>query len=288
MNSINFVFFGASDAVTIVLERLKTKGFVPGLIVTTPDMPVGRKHILTPPPAKVWGDQNKISVLQPKKLDEEFTQKLKAQPWDLFIVATYGTIIPQAILDIPHKGAVNIHPSLLPLYRGPSPIKSQILANEEFIGTTIMLMDEKMDHGPILAQEEIPFGRKEGELVQTHPEIEKIIWEKSADLLIEILPEWLKGSVAAQEQDHGQATFTRFFKKEDGLIDLKDDPRKNYRKYLAYQPWPGTFFFAEKDGIQTRVLIRKARFENNLFVIETVLPEGKKEITYEKFLLSSV
>ena len=147
-------FFGNSDFSLAVLEQLKKEGVTPDLIVTTPDRPQGRKMILTPTKTKVWAENNSIEYVMPEKLkDESFLKKIS--DYELFIVASYGKIIPKIVIDIPKYKVLNIHPSLLPKYRGPSPLQEQILNDERHIGVSIMLIDEQVDHGDILIQKEI-------------------------------------------------------------------------------------------------------------------------------------
>lgn len=276
---MNFAFFGTSRFSELILDLLKYKqNIIPSLIVTSPDKPVGRKQIITPPRTKVWAEKNNLSVYQPASLKkEEAIERLKG--FDFFVVASYGKIIPKTILDLPQKGTLNIHPSLLPKYRGPSPIQFQILENEQNIGTTIMLMDVEVDHGQILAQKEIkynphlpPFG--------TYTEQESIYAIESAELFAETLPKWLTKEMKPVEQNHAKATFTRMIKKEDGEINLNDDPLKNYTKYLAYYEWPKVFFFTEINGLRKRNIITDATFEEGKFIIKKIIPEGKKETFY--------
>ena len=283
-----FVFFGTSEFSVILLEELSTKfGIAPDLVVTAPDRPVGRKQIITPPPAKVWAEENDVSVIQPEKLkDEDFLAVL--QDYSLFIVASYGKIIPQVVLDIPKLGTLNVHPSLLPKYRGASPIQNQILNDEKHFGTTIMLMDDKMDHGPILAQKEIKCV-----FPDTYENVEKYLAIESASLLAETLSSWTstdkKGERQAQHpavQKEEEATYTKIIEKADGEINLDDDGYKNYLKYLAYSHWPKTFFFFDYDNKKMRAVITDASFTDGKFVINKLIPEGKNEMTYSDFLQS--
>ena len=154
--NIKFVFFGTDDFSVIVLEQLKKAGFPPALIVTVPDHPKGRGLLLTPPPAKLWALRQGIPILQPETLDSAFNLQLTTYNLQLGVVASYGLIIPKSILIIPKHGTLNVHPSLLPKYRGATPIESQILSDEKEVGVTIMLMDEKVDHGPLLRQRKFP------------------------------------------------------------------------------------------------------------------------------------
>ncbi len=274
-----FVFFGTSRISVILLEELKSNfGIIPSLIITAPSRPAGRKQEMTPPPAKIWADQNDIPALQPEKLNEESLIKV-LKDYKLFIVASYGKIIPQIILDIPEYGTLNVHPSLLPKYRGPAPIQGQILNNEKEVGATIMLMDALMDHGPILAQKKIDFG--ETQFPAPYDDVEETLAMESAALLAETLPRWLKKKIVPQEQDHDLATYTKMLEKSDGEISLADDGRKNYLKYLAYQHWPKVFFFFKKGDQRFRAIVTKARYADGKFVVERVIPEGKKETDYE-------
>jgi len=279
----NIAFFGSPQIAVYVLDTLKENGIIPRLIISQPDKPAGRKLMLTPPEAKIWAEENNISTFQPETLrDEKIIQTIVEDgPWNLFIVAAYGKIIPQEILDIPKYGTLNVHPSLLPKLRGASPLQSAILEEKE-TGVSIMLLDEKMDHGPILAQEKTP--------IENWPpkasELEKITGEQGGKMLAEIIPKWIAGEIKPQEQNHEVATFTKKIIKEDGLIDLNDDPEKNFRKIQAFDIWPRTFFFTEQDGKKVRVIITEAELINKKLVIKKVIPEGKKEMDYEVFLKS--
>src|SRR3989344_6086527 len=158
MSNLNFAFFGTSEFAVKILGRLIESGYIPSLVVTTPDKPQGRKMIMTSPPVKVFAQKHNLKIVQPERLAvKPPLGGLTAKSFDLFIVASYGKIIPKSILDIPKFGTLNVHPSLLPKFRGPSPIQAFILSGEEKTGATIMLMDEQVDHGPILAQRKLEF-----------------------------------------------------------------------------------------------------------------------------------
>jgi methionyl-tRNA formyltransferase len=277
---IPFIFFGTSRFSVIVLNMLKASGFLPKLIVTAPDRPKGRGLELTPSEVKIWAEKNNIEVLEPENLDSAFLLALRSANCTLFIVASYGKIIPKDVLDMATSGALNVHPSLLPKYRGASPLQSAILADDKNVGVTIMLMDEQMDHGPIVAQEKVE--------ISWPPRVdylEEILGERGGSLLAEILPDVAQHTITATPQNHGEATFTKKIKKEDGEITLDEKlSHENYLKFLAYIGWPGTYFFAEKNGRKIRVLIKDAHFENGVFTPTRVVPEGKKEMSYESFL----
>lgn len=278
---INFTFFGTSKFSVLVLEELKKNGFIPSLIITTEDKPKGRKLILTPPEVKIWAKKENIPFIQPKSLKDSSifnTIKEKTFSDDVFIVASYGKIIPQNILDIPKSGTLNIHPSLLPKLRGASPIQSSILEEDE-TGVTIIKLDAEMDHGPILAQEKI-------EIANWPPyanNLEEILAKKGGEILSEILPEWIKGKIKEIEQDHKQASFCKKIEKEDGEINLEDNPETNLRKIRAYNIWPIAFTFYKHKEKNIRLSIKSARSEDGKLILEKVIPEGKKEMSFEDF-----
>jgi methionyl-tRNA formyltransferase len=277
--NIRFAFFGTPEISRIILDALADAGFLPSLVVCAPDKPKGRGLEMHEPETKIWAKERGIPVLQPKKLDDEAYSQLITHNWQLFIVCAYGKIIPQRFLDIPSKGNINVHPSLLPKYRGPSPIQAQILNNDTEVGTTIMLMDSLMDHGPILAQKKIAL-----ETPQRFNALLKILADESAVLLVETLPKYLNGEITPQEQAHDQATICKMIKKEDGLLDLQTDPYQNYLKFLALNPWPGTYYFQEKNNEQIRIKITDAEFADGKFVIKKIIPEGKREMSYSDFM----
>jgi methionyl-tRNA formyltransferase len=278
----NIAFFGTPEPAVEIIEWLHKAGLTPSLVVTNPDKPQGRKLVLTPSPVKVWAEAHNLPIYQPEKLDDAALAKLKETPWDLFIVVAYGKIIPQAILDIPRKGSINVHYSLLPKYRGASPIESQILADDKNPGISIMLLDSKMDHGPLLgtAPVHVP------SWPPTTTELRTASNEVAGKLLIEVVPQWLAGNIEPTEQDHTQATYTKKFTKTDGEINLSDDPYQNFLKIQAHNEWPQTYFFADRKGTKIRVIIKKAAYTNGTLEILRVTPEGKPEMNYSDFVRS--
>jgi methionyl-tRNA formyltransferase len=255
------------------------------LVISAPDKPVGRKQIITPPSVKLMAQKYNIAVEQPVKIKDLKLEIGNLQP-DIVVVAAYGQIIPKEILDIPKFGCLNVHPSLLPKYRGASPIQSAILSGDEKTGITIMLMDEKMDHGPIIAQQELEFSAQGGltsdwQFPKLHDELAKL----GAKLLIDTIPKYISGKIKPKEQDHSKATFTKILKKEDGLISWSKKPEEIERQIRAFNPWPGTFTFIKKDDKLIRVKILEVEISsNNELIIKKVQPEGKKEMPYEDFL----
>ena len=266
-----------------VLEELEAAGLRPAAIVTAPDRPAGRGMQLMQPEVKLWGLERGIPVLQPEKLDEDFYTKMQAFGCDVFLVAAYGKILRENILTLPPHGCLNVHPSLLPNYRGAAPIESQILADEQNVGVSLMQMDAEMDHGPILAQERVEVaGWPVGRIA-----LSELLARAGGRIAAATMPLWVSGAVTAVPQQHKFATYTRKTQKEDGLIDPNGPARENYLKYCAYEGWPGVYFFASKAGKQLRIKVTKASFQNDAFLIEQVIPEGKREMPYAQFLLST-
>ncbi len=274
LKDINTVFFGTSEMSVLALDEMKSAGLMPSIIITAPDSKAGRGRVLTPPPVKLWGESNDIIVLQPSELDADFIAELANTEWDAFIVFAYGKILPQSLLDVPRKGTLNIHPSMLPLLRGPSPVRTALLNDDMMsMGVSIIELDAKMDHGPIVAQATIELS----EWPMRGTVLDEMLSREGGKLLVEALPLWLSGELAPDPQEHEAATYCHFLKKSDGEISLDSDDYENYIKYCAYDGWPGTFFF--KDG--RRIKITEAHLsDSGEFVIDKVIPEGKKETSW--------
>ena len=194
------------------------------------------------------------------------------------ILASYCEILKKEILEKPKHGILNIHPSLLPQYRGPSPVQTAILNNDQENGVTIFKMDEKIDHGPILAQfkEEI---RPE----ETAESLYQRLFLAGAKVLTTILPAYLEGKIELRKQDDSQSTFTKKFNREDGKINWQEKPAKIERKIRAFYPWPGTWTEITIKGKRKRLKIIKAHLEKNKLILDQVQLEGKKSVTYKQF-----
>ncbi len=270
--NLKFVFFGTPNVASETLEILKENGYMPSLIITSPDRPQGRKMLITPPPVKVWAEKNNIVFLQPEKLDNEFISKLSTFNFQLFIVVAYGKIMPEELLNMTKFGSINIHYSLLPKYRGASPVESAILAGDEETGITIQKMEFKMDTGPIVAQEIVKILSDE-----KAQELRARLIKIGGELLVKTLPEFTENKIKPIPQDELKATHCKKIKKEDGLVDLNDSPIKNYNKFRAYATWPRTFFFENNK----RIIITDAKIENGEFKILKIIPENGKEINYK-------
>ncbi len=267
---------------TYILDELEKAGFLPVAIVSTPDKPVGRKQILTPTPVKAWAVERNIKVFDPAKLSD-IVEQLRSEKAEVFLTASYGKIIPLEVLSIPPHGTLNVHPSLLPKYRGASPLQSAILDDAKVTGVSIMKIDAQMDHGPVLIQKEIKM-----EEWPSYGKFEEMMAREGGKMLAAILPQWVAGTIQEKEQDHSLATNSRKFTKEDGEINLNDDPYLNFRKIQAFHEWPQAFFFFEHEQTagtrKIRVKITAASYKDGKLVIEKVIPEGGKEMSYGDFL----
>jgi len=275
---INYAFWGSDDFSILVLEELVRAGYPPSLIVTMPDRPAGRAHKLTPPPLKEWALAHGVSFIQPENLADIECREFQTFGVCLFIVASYGKIIPEAVFSIPERGAVNIHPSLLPRYRGATPIEGAILGGAPLTGVTVMRVDAKMDHGAIIAQKEVPLRGDEW-----YPELAEKLAHEGGKLLASVLPAVADGTAQETPQDEIKATYTKMIKKEDGFVDLTDDSKLNFRKIRAYEPWPRTFLKTMHKGKTLRVVIIAAHMEGRELSIDRVIPEGGREMSYQDF-----
>lgn len=204
---VKFVFFGTPEFATIILEKLIKSGLKPQAVFRDP--------------------KETVSIL---------IEKLNNLKPDLAIIAAYGKILPKEILEIPRHGFINVHPSLLPKYRGASPIQHAILNGEKETGVTVMKIDEVMDHGSILASNKLPINNQD-----TYEILSQKLAILGAELLVEIMTDYVSGKIKSVEQNHSKATYTKIIKKEDGKIDWTKDAIKIERMTRAYYPWPSAW-----------------------------------------------
>lgn len=231
------IFMGSPDFAVPALRALARAGYPLAGVVTQPDRPAGRGNALTPPPVKGVALELGLEVLQPEKLHTpEAMQQLQAWKPDLIVVAAFGQILRREVLTLPRYGCVNIHASLLPRHRGAAPIQAALLAGDEETGVTIMLMDEGIDTGPILARRAVPIARDE-----TGGSLFEKLSVLGAELLLETLPGYLSGDIRPQPQPTEGATYARMLKKEDGRLDFNRPAIALERQIRAFQPWPGAF-----------------------------------------------
>lgn len=302
------VFFGTPDFAAIILRKLINSPYKPTTCVTQPDKKVGRKQEITSPPVKKMCATHGISVIQFEKIrDKNVISKIKNLKPDIIIVAAYGKILPKETIDMPKFGCINIHASLLPKYRGASPIQAVILSGDKKTGVTIMNMAEKMDTGNIIAERDLLVYNND-----TSQTLHDKLANLGADLLLDILPKILNRQISPKPQNEKQATYTKIIKKEDGKINWQNEAIKIDRQVRAYFPWPGTFTFFKKNSKNILLKIKQISILNpkvrcainakpgDLFkttdgklaiscgvgslILEKVQVEGRREIAGSDFL----
>lgn len=276
--SNNFVYFGTPSVASETLAILIEHGFTPSLVVTSPDAPRGRGLVLTPSPVKVLAREKSIPVITPEKLDDSTMQEISAEGCSYALCVAYGKIFPEALIASFPKGVLNVHYSLLPKYRGATPLEAALLAGDDATGVTIQRMVKALDAGDIIAQESISIAPDE-----TARELRPRLIALGADLLVKTLPAYLEGEITPIAQNASEATHSGKLKKEDGLLDLSDPAETNWNKYRAYADTVGTYFFSN----EKRIKIISASYRRNVFAPERVVPEGKSEMSFTDFLKRS-
>lgn len=308
------VFFGSSKYSIPALKRLLELKYRP-IVVTTPDKPAGRHQTLTPNPLARFAAEQNLPLLKLEKLDLKSLKPLKKNKKEyLGICCVYGKIIPKEWLKFFSKGIINIHPSLLPKYRGASPAQSAIIAGEKQTGITFIKMDEKLDHGPIIYQEKEKI--LENDTAET---LYQRLFKKAALLLPQIIDKYLKRKLAAKKQNHSQATFTRLLRKEDGYIKLSIlkkalegenlsvnqlppivsevipnqkilPPTIIDRLQKALSPWPSLYTkisITQRGKKQEKILkIIETSSRKEKLLIKKVQLEGKRPVNFNQFLLA--
>ena len=264
---MKIIFMGTPKFAAAILESLFDNGYEIASVITNPDAPAGRKQILTPSPVKVMAEKNKIPIIQ---LDE-----MRDFNVDLAVVAAYGKIISKNILTIPRCGIINVHPSLLPKYRGASPVQNAILNGDKETGVTIMKLDEEMDHGPIIANNELPIADDD-----TCESLCQKLAVTGAELLIKTIPDYVSGKIKPVEQNHAKATYTKIIKKKDGKIDWSKSANEIERMTRAFYPWPTAWTIWKGKTLK----ILEAEVRNGKLEIKKLQLEGGKALSIKEFL----
>lgn len=280
-NEVRIVFWGTSDFAIPALSALLENSFQIVAVITNQDEPTGRSQELTSPPTKVWAEKHGIQVLQPKTLKElvlnqgksDFPQAVRLPEADIYIVAAYGKIIPKEILTIPSLGVLNIHPSLLPRWRGPSPVQYTILSGDQETGVTIIKMDELMDHGLIVgvSKFELPFPSR-----PTYRELHDQLSQLGAELLIKILSKYIRDEITPVPQDEFKTTFSKMLKRDSGRIDWKKSAVEIDRLIRAFSPWPGAWTIWPLGDKLLRIKVEKG------LEFKDAPPEGSPGYTWQR------
>jgi len=227
--------------------------------------------------------EKKINVFTIEKFNEKSIKQIEDLKPDLIIVASYGKIIPQKVLDIPGFGIINVHPSLLPKFRGPSPIQNAILEGEEETGSTIILMNEKMDEGDILDQKKISFSPEE-----TYPELLQRISQLSSELLLKTIPLWVRREITPQKQDETKATYCQLIERLDGKINWSENAQEIFNRFRAFLPWPGVFTYWQKNDSLLRMKIHQMKIlENYEKIFLEKFQEGEVFSSEEKIVVKT-
>lgn len=317
-NKIKLIFLSTSSFGIPALKKIALdKRFEVLTLITSLDKPKGRGMKIELSEIKKTAMELGIKVLEINDIKElKWEEEIKKMKPDVMVMASYGKIVPRNILEIPAFGVLNIHPSLLPKFRGPSPIQSAILADEDKTGVTIILTDDKMDHGPILYQMACRLSvknlSKEKKLIFSlgYKDLSEKLADIGADLICEAIPDWILGKIKPEPQDEALATYTKKITKEEGLIDWNEPAEIIERKIRAFEVWPVCYFFFKKNDNSVRIQVFEAEFINensgrkigeffdyeNSLAIQTgngilkllkVKPEGKKEMAGGEFLLGN-
>lgn len=270
---MKIIFMGTPDFSVPTLDAIKKDGNEIVLVVTQPDKKKGRKGILTPPPVKEWAVKNNISIFQPVKLREKQNiEELEKYEADVIVVAAFGQILPKEVLDMPKYGCINVHASLLPKYRGASPIQWAILNGDDETGVTTMQMGVGLDDGDILLQKKVPISSED-----TGGSLFDKLSKVGADLLIETLHLIEKNDIVRIPQDDEKATHVGLIKKDFGILSFDEENKYILNKIRALNPWPSAFTFY-KDKMVKIWKAKSVSFNNKGYEYGDLVVENKDEL----------
>ncbi len=301
---LRIIYFGTSYFSKIILQALIENDYNVVALFTRPDLPRGRNQEIEKNPVRLLAEQKQIPIYTPIKLDDLVVTEIKKIKPDIIILAAYGKLLPREILDIPGFGCLNVHASLLPKYRGPSPIQNVLLNGEKETGVTIIQMNKGIDTGNILAKEKIIIESEDN--AQT---LEIKIAELGAKLLLKILLPWVERKIEPIKQNDAEATVCQLIEREDGKIIWENEAEKIYNMYRAFYPWPGIFTFWKQKEQLTRIKLTRISLQKNdpetkyevgqvfqlgdkigvqclkgIIIIEELQLEGKKNMLIQEFL----
>ncbi|MBI3392886.1 MAG: methionyl-tRNA formyltransferase [Nitrospirae bacterium] len=258
---MRLVFMGTPEFAVLSLSALLDAGHEVSLVVTRPDRPAGRGRFMTTPPVKTRALQRGLSVLQPEKVREPgFLDALRRARPETIVVVAYGKILPREVLDLPEKGCLNLHASLLPKFRGASPVAWAVLAGESRTGVCAMRLTEGMDEGPVYLCEETPIGPDE-----TAGGLSERLSEIGAGLLVRTLEGLGAGTLVPRPQDHAKASYAPLLVKSDGELDWSEDAASICRRIRAMSPWPGGWTVFAEEGSEGEIwqIVRAVEAEEN-------------------------
>ncbi len=301
MRGIKVLFMGTPEFAVPSLAALIEAGFDLVGVVTRPERPKGRGRKAAPTPVKVRAQESSIKVIEPERLGDAFLEEITSLAPDFIVVVAYGKILPKAVLEVPRLGAINLHASLLPAYRGAGPINRAIINGDKVTGTTTMFMDEGMDTGDMLLTSTLEIGTGE-----TAGELSERMASDGAPLLVETLRRLLKGDLKATAQDSAKASYAPMLKKADGLIDWTLTPTEINNRLRGLSPWPGAYTtingktlkihkgrVAMEAGVDSGLGVITNISSNEIsvgclggeYIIEELQLEGKRRMTAKEFLM---
>ncbi len=301
---VRIVFMGTPTMSQQLLLTLLHAGYNVVGVVTKGNTKVGREQTLTASPVKQLAESRGIPVLTPKKIDEDFIKELSRLRPDLILVAAYGKILPESVLNLPGLGCLNVHYSLLPRFRGASPIQNALLFGDKETGVTLMKMDAGLDTGDIIAAQTVAIDPHDTTATLT-PKLNAA----AEELLIKTLPLWVKQKIQAVPQDHEQAVLCQLIERNDGKIEWSNAAADIYNRYRAFDPWPGIFTFWKQDDAFVRIKLIEIGLHtlpvtqtyalgevfqladvigvqtgNGVIILRTLQPEGKVKMPVEDFI----
>lgn len=234
---MKIVFFGTSNVALPILEALSKKHEVLA-VVTSPDARFGRKQEIKESPVSVLANEMKLKVLKPLSVKDnsDFLNELQSLNAEIFVVVSYGKILPLSVINLPKYKTLNVHFSVLPKYRGSSPIQYALLNGDKYTGTSVFILDEKVDHGALLGSEIVEIGQDDNFLTLS----QKLAY-KSAAIINELIADYVSGKITPQIQDEQAATFTKIITREQGKINWQNTSTTIYNQFRAFYPWPGVW-----------------------------------------------
>ena len=236
---MRFFFFGSGEFAGHVLGTLTENGLFPQAVITRLDRPRGRGRHLRPTPVKLLAEKGGLEVIQPHSVsDDAFLDALRAADPEVILLADYGELLPPALLQLPPRGCVNVHPSLLPRYRGASPVQRVLMDGRDITGVTLMLMEPGLDTGPIISQQEMDVGEEDdaGSLTRKLAVL-------GGRLLVSVLPDYLSGKITPRAQEESEASYAEPISKADLLIDWSRQARDVFNQVRALSPSPGAYTY---------------------------------------------
>ncbi len=274
-----FAFFGTPDIARDTLSELINVGIIPSVVITNPPAKSGRAMILKQTAVALLSKAQNIPTLTPPELNEESIREIRSYHCDFAIVVAYGKIFPETLIKLFPKDVVNVHYSLLPKYRGASPVETALAHGETTTGVSLQYMQRELDSGDIIATTVVAI-----EQMDTAQTLFEKLLSAGVMLLRDTIPAIASGRAVATAQDASKATYAPKIKKNAGRMEMKKDARALWNHYRAYGKRPGSYFYAIRDGKRIRVNIRNATYKNGLFIVQRVTPDGKREQSYEEFL----